>query len=289
MKIQKVGDISHREFMTEFYEPGIPVVFKNASKAWKANGLFTPSYFRTHFGDRKTGVNGREYTMNELLDLVENSSEATPAPYPCIYSVTKQLPELMGLISPLGMNYAVPNWFESQIFPLQLIGSGTELFLGGPGGKYQTLHIDFYHTNAWITQLYGDKNFIIFPRGQDKYLYPNRDNPWISDVNWHTPDYEKHPEFKHATPITVKVNQGETIFIPDGLWHTAEALSTSISVIFDQINAKNFDRWRSDVWNEKKEANKLKALAILLYVSMAKKYCQLGDLFGVKRDRYKNA
>ena len=249
MEIRKVGDISHEEFMNEFYKPGIPVVFKNASKVWKANGLFTPTYFRDNFGDRTTTVKEKEYTMAQLLDLVENSSAENPAPYPCIFDIPKQLPELMSLISPLGMNYAVPNWFESKVFPLKLIGSGTELFLGGPGGKFKSLHIDFYHTNAWITQLYGDKNFIVFPRGQDKYLYPNPDYKWISDVNWYEPDYEKHPEFKHATPIVVTVKAGETIFIPEGLWHTAEALSTSISVIFDQINAKNFDNWRSDVWN----------------------------------------
>ncbi|WP_428667464.1 cupin-like domain-containing protein [Runella sp.] len=283
MQIQKVGDISHKEFMREFHDPGIPVVFKNASKAWKANGLFTPDYFREKFGDRKTGVNGKDFTMTELLDLIENSTPETPAPYPCIYNVAHQLPEIEELISPLGMNYAVPNWFESSIFPKKLIGSETELFLGGPGGKYQTLHIDFYHTNAWVTQLYGDKNFIIFPRGQDKYLYPNAKNKWISDVNWHSPDYEKHPEFKHATPVIVTVKQGETIFIPEGLWHTAEALSTSISIIFDQINAKNFDSWRNDVWEEKKEGNKMKALAIFMYVSMAKKYCQARDLFRVKK------
>ena len=57
MEIQKVGDISHNEFMNRFYNPGIPVVFKSASKAWKASNLFTPDYFRHHFGERQTMVN----------------------------------------------------------------------------------------------------------------------------------------------------------------------------------------------------------------------------------------
>ena len=46
MEVQKVGNISHQEFMTRFYNPGIPVIFTSASKAWKASesvhaGLFS--------------------------------------------------------------------------------------------------------------------------------------------------------------------------------------------------------------------------------------------------------
>ncbi len=287
MEVQKVGDITHKEFMEQFYNPGKPVVFKNASKAWKARDLFTPDYFRKNFGERRTKVNGKEYTMAELLDMIENATEAKPAPYPIIFDVVTKLPEIMPLISPLSMNYAVPNWFESKAFPIKITGSATELFLGSPGGKYPTLHLDFYHTNAWVTQLYGDKNFIVFPLGQDDCMYPNPDNKWMSDVNWFNPDYEKHPKFKNATPTIVRINQGETMFVPAGTWHAAEALTPSISIIFDQVNAKNFDDWRRDLWNDKKGGNKLKAMAIMVYASLAKLYFQAGDALGVKRDRYK--
>jgi hypothetical protein len=74
MEVQKVGDIPYADFMQRFYQPGIPVVFKNASKAWKAHGLFKPNYFREHFADRRTSVNDRIYSVREILDLVENSS-----------------------------------------------------------------------------------------------------------------------------------------------------------------------------------------------------------------------
>ncbi len=284
--VEKVGDISHKEFMDRFYNPGIPVVFRNASKIWKANSLFTPDYFRENFGDRKTIVKGTEYTMNELLHLIENSSETTPAPYPIIFDVVTKLPEIMPLISPLGMNYAVPNWFESKVFPIKITGSATELFLGGPGGRYPTLHLDFYHTNAWVTQLYGDKNFIVFPKGQDECMYPNENNKWMSDVNWFNPDYSRHPKFKDATPVVVRINQGETMFVPAGTWHAAEALTPSISIIFDQINNKNFNDWRKDLWEDKKKEKPLKAMAIIAYATLAKFYLQIGDAFGVKRNRY---
>ncbi len=182
------------------------------------------------------------------------------------------------------MNYAEPNWFESKAFPRKVFGSSIELFFGGPGGKFPIAHIDLFHTNAWITQLYGKKNFIVFPRGQDEYLYPNPENPLVSDVNIFNPDYDKHPAFRKATPIIITVEQGETIFIPWGIWHSSESLTPSISVIFDQVNKRNFSEWTKDVWDYKKRGNKLKAVLSMGYYAIAANIlCRIGDMLGVKR------
>jgi histone arginine demethylase JMJD6 len=284
MELQKVGDISHKEFMVRFYNQGIPVVFKYASKAWKASNLFTPDYFRHHYGERRTVVDGETFTIREILNRINNSTPGNPAPYPIKFDIPSQLPELMHLITPLGMNYAEPNWFESKAFPRKVYGSAIELFFGGPGGKFPITHIDLFHTNAWITQLFGRKNFIVFPRGQDEFLYPNTENPLVSDVDIFHPDYEKHPLFQKATPEIITVEQGETIFIPWGIWHSSESLSPSISVIFDQINRRNFYEWTRDVWDFKKRRNKLKAaLSMGYYAIAANIFCRMGDLLGVKR------
>ena len=289
MEVQKVGNISHQEFMNRFYNPGIPVIFTSASKAWKASSLFTPDYFRHHFGERRTTVNDSTCNILEILHWIETSSTANPAPYPMKFDIPDQLPELISLIMPLGMNYAKPNWFESRAFPRKVFGSSIELFFGGPGGKFPIAHIDLFHTNAWITQLYGKKNFIIFPRGQDEFLYPNTENPLVSDVNIFDPDYEKHPAFRKATPIIITVEEGETIFIPWGIWHSSESLTPSISVIFDQINKRNFYAWTRDVWDYKKTGNKFKAaLSMGYYAVAANILCRLGDVLGVKR-RYQKS
>jgi hypothetical protein len=289
MEVQKVGNIPHKEFMSRFYNPGIPVVFTSASKVWKASKMFTPDYFRKEFGERQTEVNNKKYNIREILDLIENSSSSNPAPYPIKFDIPEQLPELMSLITPLNLNYATPNWFESVAFPRKVFGSSIELFFGGYGGKFPTAHIDLFHTNAWITQLYGKKNFIVFPRGQDEFLYPNHENPIISDVDIFCPNYDKHPRFRQATPIIVTVEQGETIFIPWGIWHSSESLTPSISVIFDQINKRNFSAWTRDVWDYKKTGNKLKAAVSMGYYAIAANIlCRIGDVLGIKR-RYQKS
>jgi len=282
MEVQKVGDISYKEFIEEFYKPGIPVVFKNASKVWKANGTFTPDWFRKNFGDRTTEVKGNTYTMREILDMVENSTEGKPAPYPCIFNIPETLPEVLPLIEPLNLNYARPNWMENKFFNRGYWGSATEIFIGGPGGKFPYLHLDYYHLNAWITQLYGEKRFTVFPRGQEHLLYPKADDPWQSELNIFNPDYVKFPKYKDATPINFTVGPGETLFIPYGTWHTAYSLTPTISVAFDQLNSKNFKDFMKDVWIFKKREGTMKALAYYGYAWLAGQTCKIGDSLSAK-------
>src|SRR5215475_4057142 len=104
MEIKRKADISYEEFMEEHYKPGIPLVFTNASKVWKANGLFTPDWFRKNFGDRTTEKSGKTYTMKEVMDMVESSSESNPAPYPFLFDIPSKLPEILPLIEPLDLN-----------------------------------------------------------------------------------------------------------------------------------------------------------------------------------------
>ncbi|NCX95934.1 MAG: cupin-like domain-containing protein [Chitinophagia bacterium] len=273
MEIQKVGDISHKQFMEEFYLPGKPCVFKSASKVWKANGTFTPNWFRKHYPDVPTEVKGKTYTMSQIMDMVENSTEASPAPYPCVYHIPTQLPALMDMLKPLNMNYAVPNWLEHSWFQRGYWGSATEMFIGGPGGKFPYLHLDYYHLNAWINQLYGDKQFIVFPKGQEDMLYPKPDDPWHSELDIFNPDFTKYPKYKDATPIKFVVHAGESLFIPAGTWHTAYSLSPTISVAFDQLNEKNFKAFLKDVWVFKRREGLAKAIGAYTYAWMGGIVC----------------
>ena len=277
MEVTRVDNISQEEFMTEFYNPGIPVIFTNASSVWQAKTLLTPEWLVKEFGDRTTEVSGKAYTMRELVALVQNSTTENPAPYPCIFNIPGTLPELLPLVQPLDLNYAKPNWLNNRLFKLGYWGSATELFIGGPGGKFPYLHLDFYHLNAWITQLYGEKQFTVFPRGQEHLLYPKPDNSWQSELNLFEPDYEKYPLFKEATPIRFTVGPGETLFIPAGTWHSAYSTTQTISVAFDQLNRKNYPDFLQDVWEFKKRQSTIKAVAMYSYAWMAGQVCRMGD------------
>jgi len=279
MTIQKKSQISYEEFMEEHYKPRIPLIFENASKVWKAQGRITPDYLREHFNDRSTIINYKEYTIGQILDYVAVSTPENPAPYPAIFEIRTQLPELLPLIEPVNTGYAKPNWFEEKVFPPGKLGNSLELFIGGLGCQFPFAHIDQYYTNAWITQVFGEKQITIFPQGQDEMLYPDPRNPYVSMVNIFNPDYKIHPEFENATPIKGTILPGETLFIPRGTWHTALSLTTNISVIFDQVNDINFAKWRSDIWKFKRRESLKNAVASYAYATAAGAYCKLKDLF----------
>jgi histone arginine demethylase JMJD6 len=269
MDIIRRDNITYDEFMEQHYLPGIPLIFTNATKDWKAKGLFSPEWFRKNYPDRVTECRGKDYKMSEIMDLVENSTEEKPAPYPFIFNIPEQLPEIIPLLQPLDITYAKPNWLSNKMFQIGKWGGAIELFIGGPGGKFPYLHLDYYHLNAWINQLYGEKRFTVFPRGQEDMLYPRPDDPWRSELNIFEPDYEKHPKYKDATPISFVVGPGETLFIPFGTWHTAYSLGPTLSVAFDTLNSKNHKEFMKDVWVFKSRQSKLKAAAMYAYAWVA--------------------
>ena len=43
------------------------------------------------------------------------------------------------------------------------------------------------------------------------------------------------------------IGPGETLFIPNGWWHTARSLDMTISVAFDRLDASNWKRFRNEV------------------------------------------
>ncbi|AYL96055.1 cupin-like domain-containing protein [Mucilaginibacter celer] len=282
MDIIRRDNITYEEFIEEHYKPGIPLVFTKAARVWKANGLFTPDWFRENYPDRKTDVRGTTYTMKQVMDMVEASTEDKPAPYPMIFDIPSTIPELMPLLDPLDLNYASPNWLRNKMFNIGKWGGAIEMFVGGPGGRFPYMHIDYYHLNAWITQLYGEKRFTVFPRGQEEMLYPRPDDPWRSELNIFEPDYEKYPKYKDATPIHFVVGPGETLFIPFGTWHSAYSLTPTISVAFDTLNNKNHKEFMKDVWTFKSRDSKAKAIAMYSYAWVATQLSKMTDKSTVK-------
>ena len=281
--IEKKDSISYEEFVEEHVKKHIPVVFKNASAAWKSNKIFTPDFFREKFGKYETWADGVKYNIDKILEITAKSTPENPAPYPILFEIPKQLPELMDMLQPIHMNYAQPNWFTSNIFPYGKFGNNIHLFFGGNGSQY-SLHKDIYHTNAWITQLFGTKKFVVFPGDQEEYLYAGKSGiqSFLSPINILSPDYEKYPMYKNAKPQEVILQPGETIFVPNGVWHTTVATEQNISFIFDQLNELNFSDWKKDIFELKKTESKFKAAVQYSFAASAGIACKLSALGGNK-------
>ncbi|KQS41441.1 cupin-like domain-containing protein [Pedobacter sp. Leaf194] len=275
-------DLSHQEFIEKYQNTGTPVILENATDAWGRDKMFTPDFFRKNFGDRTTTFATEQYSISEILDLTEKSTLENPAPYPVKFNILKQLPELLSYFDPLHMNLCTPNWLKAKALKNKL-SNGMDLHIGGVGNAYE-IHKDTYHVHAWLIQLYGEKEIIVFPREQQELMYPGKSGLLASrsPINIMNPDYEKYPNFKNATPIKSIIKAGEVFYIPSGVWHTTKAYGQNISTIMDQMNSTNFKAWRNDVYSYKAYYDKKRAMIDYLAASCICAGCKIADKIGIK-------
>lgn len=253
--VDKRTGITQKELIHEYVKPGLPVVLTDATKKWNNAKRFTPEYFKEKYGHIKKQVKGTTYTLAEYVDLMKTSTPENPAPYPFNFNIEKFFPELLDDFRP-EVIYGESDRINHPMLPRFML-QGTqvyEFFFGGNGSSFPVLHIDVLCLSTQITQLYGAKDFYLYPPDQTKYLYPSERNSNFSQINIFKPDYERFPLFKEAKPLKVTVNQGETILFPAGWWHTTQINEQCISMGRVQMKASdwnNFINYQYTAWRKK--------------------------------------
>ena len=71
LKIDRRSGLTQQEFVSEYRNPGKPVIFTDLSKNWPAVDKFTPEYFQENFGDREIEIGGKIYTLTKLRIKLE--------------------------------------------------------------------------------------------------------------------------------------------------------------------------------------------------------------------------
>ncbi|GAB3952403.1 cupin-like domain-containing protein [Spirosoma harenae] len=268
--VEKKYRLSYEEFSKKHLFGNYPVVIGDACAAWSAKDKFTPEFFKKHYSDREVEIAGKKYNFGYFLDWMMTATEDNPAPYPCTLQIERDYPELLPDVLPR-LKYALPDRIKSKLLPNRLLsGANTlEIFFGSPGGQFPYVHYDYMCLHAYITQLYGYKEFTVIPPDQTPYVYPDPENIWVSQVkDIKKPDLEKFPLFAKTTPVTFVVGPGETLFIPCGWWHTARSLTPTISIALDALNESNWKNFMNEVdMNMQKRKPKL-AKAVQAYLSV---------------------
>jgi hypothetical protein len=284
--IERRGGLDSREFIEIYLRPRRPVIFTDAVSAWPARERYTPEHFRRHYGDKRIGIDGREWRLDELIDRLEVSTPEEPGPYPCKFAVMRDFAELLPELTPR-VPYSLPDRQGSTLLPDRLFEgvANVEIFFGGPGGRFPHLHYDVLHLHAWITQLYGRKAFTLYAPNQEHLLYVDPETPWQSSIENHQqPDYERYPLFKNAVSRSVVIEPGETLFLPCGWWHTARSLETTISVEWDQLEAGNWADFKRDFAIEHRHAPRAPLAAVRAWLALVGPLLGLYEAIGGGRD-----
>jgi hypothetical protein len=226
--------------------------------------------------------------MAEFIDRVLDSSAANPAPYFRNRILCDLFPSLVADIQPLP-EYLYPNWLSDRFLVKRVgevlnRGAAIELYIGGEGSSFPVLHYDGSGTHAFLMQIYGRKQYVVYPPDQEPFLYPSAARENLSLVNdVETPDLARFPLFAGAVPTIFVLEPGELLFVPSHWWHTAKMLSSSITISANVLNHSNWDELIRFV--AKRRTNPLVSMASRVYLNLAGARRSWRDRAWQKRDQ----
>ncbi|GAB2555226.1 cupin-like domain-containing protein [Rhodanobacter koreensis] len=246
----RADDLPYASFVREYVATNRPVVVENAMRACPAMGKWTPEFFKHQFGAKQVNVShSQRMTFDAFIDAVLASREDAPGPYMYRLFIGPHLPELLPDLEPQNP-YAFPRRLASPLMlrPWRRPDGYLKLLIGGTGGHFPILHYDGENGHATITEIYGDKEFILYPPEDSAYVYPKSGIPnqsLIPDVQH--PDPERFPLFAKATQYHTVLRPGDMVFVPSRWWHAARALTPSISICQNMFDASNWSGYVNEI------------------------------------------
>lgn len=246
-KIERCSGLSEKEFYNKYVKNSVPVVVTDKAK-WASSEKFTPEFFKANYNHLKRTINGKTYTLSEIIDLCMASTPENKAPYPNIFDLNNDFPEYVDVIPKIV--YGKSNRLFSPLL-LNVFAKRTnqrQLFFGGKGCSFPTLHIDYLGVHTQLTQIIGEKDFILYSPDQTPCFYPDKVLRNQSPVNILDPDYSKYPLFKNAKAIKTTLKPGETLFIPSGWWHTTYIHNFNLTYAIDHVNSYNWNTFMDEIY-----------------------------------------
>jgi len=238
VEVRHAADLPYDTFLREYVIARRPVHIRGAVEGWSALQKWTPEYFKARFANKSVAVSYKDrMPFDEFVDRVLASTREKPGPYMFRLFLHEELPEVLpDLIpqNPYGFpgRYASPLMFEYYRRPDGYL----KLLFGGIGGSFPVMHYDGDDSHAAITEIYGDKEFLLYSPEDTPYLYPSpaRANHSLVDDPYEQ-DLARFPLLAKATQYGAYLKPGDTIFVPAGWWHSARAATTSISVCQNMV------------------------------------------------------
>ena len=235
-QIPRVKKITKEEFLKNYFIPQKPVVIEHLIEDWPAYKKWNLDYINTLAGDRivplyddrpvtselKFNEPHTRMKMSEYIDVLNNG----PTDYRIfLYNLLKEVPQLQ-------------EDFKYPEIGLKFLKKLPFLFFGGGGSKV-FMHYDIDLANIFHFHFHGEKQCILFPPSETKYLY-KVPHALIShhDIDFTNPDFEKWPALKDAKGYVTHLNHGEALYMPEGYWHQMTYLTPGFSMSIRSVPKK---------------------------------------------------
>lgn len=267
--IERRARLSRREFEHEYSLPRRPVILTDATASWAARRWNLAS-LRERAGHREIEYRGAlaKVRFGDLIDAIESSDPKSPAPYGRNIHVFRDLPELADDIRPR-LADCQPDWKSTRLLPKHFgFENGLEeMFIGGRGAKFPGLHVDYWGMDAFISQLHGEKEVLVCAPDQTPFLHTDPDDPLSCPIDdFDHPDLERFPLFAQAQPIRFTLQPGETLFCPNGWWHTTAMPGVSITVVTAQWCRGNWRQLIEDYVRTNRATRRVKTALVANYL-----------------------
>ena len=238
--IERRARIGRDDWLRSFVAASRPLVLTDMAADWPALQRWTPLHLREHYGEvlvevqtgrasdpdfeRNKLLLRREMTVAELVDRVLQGSGNDL--YLTANNQALKRPGLAPLLADIG---SLPDWVDRDALP------GAALLWFGAAGTLTPLH----HDTLMLlhTQLVGRKRWRLASPLQTPRLYNTRSV--FSPVDLAAPDLARFPRLAGVQVFDVVLGPGETLFVPLGWWHQVEALDTSLSISFTNLDVPN--------------------------------------------------
>ncbi|MDB6063200.1 MAG: Transcription factor jumonji [Verrucomicrobiaceae bacterium] len=282
MEIQRRSNLSLKEFENEFVAKSQPVILTDATAHWPARTKWNLDYFESRFDNKEVRFDSKPWKVGDLVRTLRTSDGTGNTPYLKMVKLDEQFEELWDDIGQHTL--ARNNRLGSKLLPPKMrIDKGiVAVFIGSKGSGFKVLHWDYTYLNVFISQIFGDKDAIIFAPKDSPYLYPrasfDSNNSRITDP--FNVDLEKFPDFKHATPIHITIKQGETLFLPGGWWHATNMNHPSIAIAESTLDRFNWNLRRDWYLRNQIEADvpKLRRDLLSFYMGVVDKILRFSEI-----------
>jgi hypothetical protein len=244
IECRSASTLPYKTFLSDYVARNRPLIIRDAVPEWNALRSWTPEYFKGRFGAKTVDVTyGVSMRFAELIDAVLASTQENPGPYLHKVIIHQHVPELLDDLTPENP-YCFPRRYCSPLMPKRFRRPDgyLKLLIGGVGGKFPLMHFDSDNAHAMVTEIYGDKEFVLFSPGDSAKVYPFPGSSHTSQIdNLDDPDLDRFPLLAQATEYRGTIHPGEAIFVPCGWWHSAHVVTTSISVCANMLESASWD------------------------------------------------